>query len=167
HTVRDPKSGEITFTNKEAMRTDPRAMDLWRLADHVASETILRPDKVSFQAARQTGAAMSMAMQFKNFVVRSVNGRTVRRFYEATKNGRALDQSMTLALEFILAGGFAAMRAHTVALGMQDADAGRYLNNALKPEILAVTALTRSSSLGAPIGVYGFLAQPLGLPGGD
>src|SRR5699024_428147 len=27
HTVRDPKSGEITFTNKEAMRTDPRAMD--------------------------------------------------------------------------------------------------------------------------------------------
>lgn len=167
HTVRDSKSGEITFTNKEAMRTDPRAMSLWRLADHVASETILRPDKVSFQAARQTGAAMSMAMQFKNFVIRSVNGRTVRRYYEATKNGRALDQSMTVALELMLAGGFAAMRAHTVALGMQDAEAGRYLNNALKPEVLAVGAITRSTSLGAPIGVYGFLAQPLGLPGGD
>lgn len=167
HTVRDSKTGEFTFVNKEAMRTDPRAMSLWRLADHVASETILRPDKVSFQAARQTGAALSMAMQFKNFVVRSVNGRFVRSWYEATKNGRALDQSMMIASGVMFAGAFQVLRAHAVALGMQDADANRYLNDALKPEVLAVGAITRSSVLGAPIGVYGFLAQPLGLPGGD
>lgn len=167
HTVRDPKSGEFTFVNKEAMRTDPRAMSLWRLADHVASETILRPDKVSFQAARQTGAALSMAMQFKNFVVRSVNGRFVRSWYESTKNGRALDQSMMIASGLMLSGAFQVLRAHIQALGMQDAEAGRYLNDALKPEVLAVGAITRSSILGAPIGVYGFLAQPLGLPGGD
>lgn len=167
HTVRDSKTGELTFVNKEAMRTDPRAMSLWRLADHVASETILRPDKVSFQAARQTGAALSMAMQFKNFVVRSVNGRFVRSWYEATRNGRALDQSMMVASGVMFAGAFQVLRAHAVALGMQDADANRYLNDALKPEVLAVGAITRSSVLGAPIGVYGFLAQPLGLPGGD
>lgn len=167
HTVHDPKSGEFTFVNKEAMRTDPRAMSLWRLADHVASETILRPDKVSFQAARQTGAALSMAMQFKNFVVRSVNGRFVRSWYESTKNGRALDQSMMIASGLMLSGAFQVLRAHIQALGMQDAEAGRYLNDALKPEVLAVGAITRSSILGAPIGVYGFLAQPLGLPGGD
>ncbi|CCV46288.1 transglycosylase SLT domain-containing protein [Yersinia enterocolitica] len=167
HTVRDSNTGEINFVNKEAMRTDPRSMSLWRLADHVASETILRPDKVSMQSARQSGAYASMAMQFKNFVMRSVNGRTVRRYYEATKNGRALDQSMSVAIELMLAGGFAALRAHSVALGMQDADAKRYLANALKPEVLAIGALTRSTTLGAPIGMYGFVAQPLNLPMAD
>ena len=110
---------------------------------------------------------MSMAMQFKNFVVRSVNGRFVRSFYEMTKNGRALDQSMMVASGVMFAGAFQVLRAHAVAFGMQDAEAGRYLNDALKPEVLAVGAITRSSVLGAPIGVYGFLAQPLGLPGGD
>ncbi|CAB1217489.1 membrane-bound lytic transglycosylase F [Serratia liquefaciens] len=167
HTVRNSKSGEITFVNKEAMRLDPRSMDLWRLADHVASETILRPDKVSMQSTRQAGAGASMAMQFKNFVLRSVNGRTVRRYYEATKNGRALDQSMTIAIELMLAGGFAAMRAHAVGASMQEADRKRYLDMALRPEVLALGALTRSTTLGAPIGMYGFIAQPLNAPGAD
>lgn len=167
HTVRDSKTGEITFVNKEAMRLDPRSMDLWRLADHVASETILRPEKVSMQSARQAGAGASMAMQFKNFVLRSVNGRTVRRYYESTKNGRALDQSMSVALELMLAGGFAAVRAHAVGSTMQEADRRRYLDMALRPEVLALGALTRSTTLGAPIGMYGFIAQPLNAPGAD
>lgn len=35
HTQVNPKTKEITFVNKETLRNDPRAMDLWRLADHV------------------------------------------------------------------------------------------------------------------------------------
>lgn len=166
HTFID-KSGKYAFKDLNEMRLDPRSMDLWRLADHVASETILRPDKVSFQSTKAHGGALGMAMQFKNYVLRSVNGRTLRRFYEATQNGRAMDQALTVSIEAGLAAGFIALRSHVVAAGMQDADAKRYLDKALDPGALAVGAVTRSSTLGAPLGLYGFLATPFGLPGAD
>ncbi|RAT13560.1 hypothetical protein AU486_14425, partial [Lonsdalea quercina] len=167
HTYRDAKTGEYRFKDADAMKLDPRTMDLWRLADHVASETMLRTDKVSLQAGKQLGGVGGMAMQFKTFVLRSVNGRLVKRFYESTKNGRALDQSMTIAVELMLAGGFAALRAQSVAMSMQAGDRKRYLDKALDPNVLAIGAVTRSATLGAPLGVYGFLAGPLGLPGAD
>src|SRR5699024_9652525 len=41
------EDGKFTFKDKRKLANDPRAMDLWRLADKVADETMLRPHKVS------------------------------------------------------------------------------------------------------------------------
>lgn len=163
HATRDA-DGKFTIRDKQAFANDPRTMDLWRLADKVADETILRPHKVSSQDTKAYGAAVKMVMQFKNFVIKSLNSRFVRSFYEATKNNRALDQALTAIISMGLAGGYYVAQAHLKAYGLQEHKRKEYLKNALDPKMIAHASLSRSSHLGSPLSVYDMIG---GLFGND
>lgn len=163
HATRDA-DGKFTIRDKQAFANDPRTMDLWRLADKVADETILRPHKVSSQDTKAYGAAVKMAMQFKNFVIKSLNSRFVRLFYDATKNNRAIDSALTAIISMGLAGGYYVAQAHLKAYGLQEHKRKEYLKNALDPKMIAHASLSRSSHLGSPLSVYDMIG---GLFGND
>lgn len=161
HTTRDA-DGKFTITDKKAFSQDPRAMDLWRLADKVADETMLRPHKVSQQDSTAYGAGVKMAMQFKNFTIKSLNAKFIRSFYEGTKNNRAIDVALTHALSLGIAGTYFAMQAHVKALGLQESKRKDYLKKALNPTMLGYAALTRSSHTGAPLSIASMIAGAAG-----
>lgn len=163
HATRDA-DGKFTIRDKQAFANDPRTMDLWRLADKVADETILRPHKVSSQDTKAYGAAVKMVMQFKNFVIKSLNSRFVRLFYDATKNNRAIDSALTAIISMGLAGGYYVAQAHLKAYGLQEHKRKEYLKNALDPKMIAHASLSRSSHLGSPLSVYDMIG---GLFGND
>lgn len=156
--------GKFTIRDKRAFANDPRTMDLWRLADKVADETILRPHKVSSQDAYAYNAGIKMVMQFKNFTIKSLNSRFVRSFYESTKNNRALDQALTHIVSLGLAGGYYVGQAHLKAYSLQEHKRKEYLKTALDPKLIAHASLSRSSHTGAPLSVYDMFA---GLVGDD
>lgn len=161
HAVRDA-SGQFTIKDKKAFTQDPRSMDLWRLADKVADETMLRPHKVSSQDSHAYGAGVKMFMQFKNFTIKSLNSKFVRSYYEATKNSRGIDMALTHILSLGIAGGYFAMQAHVKALGLPDHQQKDYLKKALNPTMLGYAALTRSSHLGAPFSIPSMIAGAAG-----
>lgn len=163
HATRDA-DGKFTIRDKQAFANDPRTMDLWRLADKVADETILRPHKVSSQDTKAYGAAVKMVMQFKNFVIKSLNSRFVRLFYDATKNNRAIDSALTAIISMGLAGGYYVAQAHLKAYSLQEHKRKEYLKNALDPKMIAHASLSRSSHLGSPLSVYDMIG---GLFGND
>lgn len=158
------KKGKWSLKDPEALARDPRAMDLWRLGDAVADEAILRPHKVSTQVTEQKSAYWAAALQFKMFVLRSINARMVRGFWEGYRGGRqqALDQVMKGIVSVGLATGFYAGQAHLKALGMSERDRRGYLDKALHPNMMAYAALSRNSQFGAFLGTGNFLLAPLG-----
>lgn len=161
HATRD-SSGKFTIKDKRAFTYDPRTMDLWRLADRVAGETILRPYKISSQDSVAYGAGVKMVMQFKNFVIKSLNARFVRSFYEATKNNRALDQALTHIVACGLAGGLYVGQAHLKAASLQEDKRKEYLKLALDPKMIAHASISRSSHLGSPLSIYDMIAGVFG-----
>jgi hypothetical protein len=161
HATRDA-NGQFTIKDKKAFSQDPRAMDLWRLADKVADETMLRPHKVSQQDSKAYGAGVKMAMQFKNFTIKSLNAKFVRSFYEGYKNNRAIDMALTHILSLGIAGTYFAMQAHVKAYGLQESQRKDYLKKALNPTMLAYAALTRSSHTGAPLSIVSMIAGAAG-----
>lgn len=161
HATRDA-NGQFTIKDKKAFAQDPRAMDLWRLADKVADETILRPHKVSQQDSKAYGAGVKMAMQFKNFTIKSLNAKFIRSFYEGYKNNRAIDMALTHILSLGIAGTYFAMQAHVKAYGLQESQRKDYLKKALNPTMLGYAALTRSSHTGAPLSIVSMMAGAAG-----
>lgn len=161
HAVRD-ESGKFAIKDKKAFSMDPRAMDLWRLADKVADETMLRPHKLSSQDSKAYGAGVKMFMQFKNFTIKSLNSKFVRSYYEATKNSRGIDMALTHVLSLGIAGTYFAMQAHVKALGLPEHQQKDYLKKALNPTMLGYAALTRSSHLGAPFSIPSMIAGAAG-----
>lgn len=161
HATRD-SSGKFTIKDKRAFTYDPRTMDLWRLADKVAGETIMRPHKISSQDSVAYGAGVKMVMQFKNFVIKSLNARFVRSFYEATKNNRALDQALTHIVACGLAGGYYIGQAHLKAASLQEDKRKEYLKLALDPKMIAHASISRSSHLGSPLSIYDMIAGVFG-----
>lgn len=161
HATRDA-NGQFTIKDKKAFSQDPRAMDLWRLADKVADETMLRPHKVSQQDSKAYGAGVKMAMQFKNFTIKSLNAKFIRSFYEGYKNNRAIDMALTHILSLGIAGTYFAMQAHVKAYGLQESQRKDYLKKALNPTMLAYAALTRSSHTGAPLSIVSMMAGAAG-----
>ncbi len=161
HATRDA-NGQFTIKDKKAFSQDPRAMDLWRLADKVADETMLRPHKVSQQDSKAYGAGVKMAMQFKNFTIKSLNAKFIRSFYEGYKNNRAIDMALTHVLSMGIAGTYFAMQAHVKAYGLQEAQRKDYLKKALNPTMLGYAALTRSSHTGAPLSIVSMMAGAAG-----
>lgn len=161
HATRD-SSGKFTIRDKRAFTYDPRTMDLWRLADKVAGETIMRPHKISSQDSVAYGAGVKMVMQFKNFVIKSLNARFVRSFYEATKNNRALDQALTHIVACGLAGGYYVGQAHLKAASLQEDKRKEYLKLALDPKMIAHASISRSSHLGSPLSIYDMIAGVFG-----
>lgn len=161
HATRDA-NGQFTIKDKKAFSQDPRAMDLWRLADKVADETMLRPHKVSKQDSKAYGAGVKMAMQFKNFTIKSLNAKFIRSFYEGYKNNRAIDMALTHILSLGIAGTYFAMQAHVKAYGLQESQRKNYLKKALNPTMLGYAALTRSSHTGAPLSIVSMIAGAAG-----
>ncbi|QOV06580.1 membrane-bound lytic murein transglycosylase F [Klebsiella phage 066023] len=161
HATRDT-NGQFTIKDKKAFSQDPRAMDLWRLADKVADETMLRPHKVSQQDSKAYGAGVKMAMQFKNFTIKSLNAKFIRSFYEGYKNNRAIDMALTHVLSLGIAGTYFAMQAHVKAYGLQESQRKDYLKKALNPTMLGYAALTRSSHTGAPLSIVSMMAGAAG-----
>lgn len=161
HATRDA-DGKFTIKDKKAFSQDPRAMDLWRLADKVADETMLRPHKVSQQDSKAYGAGVKMAMQFKNFTIKSLNAKFIRSFYEGYKNNRAIDMALTHVLSLGIAGTYFAMQAHVKAYGLQESQRKDYLKKALNPTMLGYAALTRSSHTGAPLSIVSMIAGAAG-----
>ena len=149
--------GKYTIKDKKAFSQDPRAMDLWRMGDTIADETLLRPHKLSNMDAKAYGPLAKTVLQFKNFVIKSINGRTMRTFYNATKNNRAMDASLSTVMSMGLAGIYYMAQAHVKAYAMQDGRDREYLKQALDPMMIGYAALSRSSHLGGPLGVANIL----------
>ncbi|WLJ69866.1 peptidoglycan lytic exotransglycosylase [Escherichia phage pO2] len=149
--------GKYTIKDKKAFSQDPRAMDLWRMGDTIADETLLRPHKLSNMDAKAYGPLAKTVLQFKNFVIKSINGRTMRTFYNATKNNRAMDAALSTVMSMGLAGIYYMAQAHVKAYAMQDGRDRDYLKQALDPTMIAYAALSRSSHLGGPLGVANIL----------
>lgn len=149
--------GKYTITDKKAFSQDPRAMDLWRMGDTIADETLLRPYKLSNMDAKAYGPVAKAVLQFKNFVIKSINGRTMRTFYNATKNNRAMDAALSTVMSMGLAGIYYMAQAHVKAYAMQDGRDREYLKQALDPTMIGYAALSRSSHLGGPLGVANIL----------
>ncbi|WJJ60109.1 peptidoglycan lytic exotransglycosylase, partial [Salmonella phage ST34] len=149
--------GKYTIKDKKAFSQDPRAMDLWRMGDTIADETLLRPHKLSNMDAKAYGPVAKAVLQFKNFVIKSINGRTMRTFYNATKNNRAMDAALSTVMSMGLAGIYYMAQAHVKAYAMQDGRDRDYLKQALDPTMIGYAALSRSSHLGGPLGVANIL----------
>lgn len=149
--------GKYTIKDKKAFSKDPRAMDLWRMGDTIADETLLRPHKLSNMDAKAYGPLAKTVLQFKNFVIKSINGRTMRTFYNATKNNRAMDAALSTVMSMGLAGIYYMAQAHVKAYAMQDGRDRDYLKQALDPTMIGYAALSRSSHLGGPLGVANIL----------
>ncbi len=149
--------GKYTIKDKKAFSQDPRAMDLWRMGDTIADETLLRPHKLSNMDAKAYGPLAKTVLQFKNFVIKSINGRTMRTFYNATKNNRAIDAALSTVMSMGLAGIYYMAQAHLKAYAMQDGRDREYLKQALDPTMIGYAALSRSSHLGGPLGVANIL----------
>lgn len=149
--------GKYTIKDKKAFSHDPRAMDLWRMGDTIADETLLRPHKLSNMDAKAYGPLAKTVLQFKNFVIKSINGRTMRTFYNATKNNRAMDAALSTVMSMGLAGIYYMAQAHIKAYAMQDGRDRDYLKQALDPTMIGYAALSRSSHLGGPLGVANIL----------
>ncbi|WPH66107.1 internal virion protein D [Klebsiella phage SEA1f] len=148
---------KYTIKDKKAFSQDPRAMDLWRMGDTIADETLLRPHKLSNMDAKAYGPLAKTVLQFKNFVIKSINGRTMRTFYNATKNNRAIDAALSTVMSMGLAGIYYMAQAHVKAYAMQDGRDRDYLKQALDPTMIGYAALSRSSHLGGPLGVANIL----------
>lgn len=160
--VKKQPNGSYKVTDRAAFQRDPRTMDLWRMGDKIADETILRPHKFSSTDTEAYGAGVKMAMQFKNFTMRSVNSRLIRGYHDATKNGRAIDQTMQAVLSTGLAmSGYVAMK-YSQAAGMPKDQRDKFLQQSLDPNMLAYAAVSRSSHIGAPLGLVNIIAAPLG-----
>lgn len=149
--------GKYTINDKKAFSQDPRAMDLWRMGDTIADETLIRPHKLSNMDAKAYGPLAKTVLQFKNFVIKSINGRTMRTFYNATKNNRAMDAALSTVMSMGLAGIYYMAQAHIKAYAMQDGRDRDYLKQALDPTMIGYAALSRSSHLGGPLGVANIL----------
>lgn len=149
--------GKYIIRDKKAFSQDPRAMDLWRMGDTIADETLLRPHKLSNMDAKAYGPLAKTVLQFKNFVIKSINGRTMRTFYNATKNNRAIDAALSTVMSMGLAGIYYMAQAHVKAYAMQDGRDREYLKQALDPTMIGYAALSRSSHLGGPLGVANIL----------
>jgi hypothetical protein len=156
------KDGKVTITDRAAFQSNPASMDIWRMGDKLADETILRPHKLSSTDTVAYGAGVKMAMQFKNFTMRSVNARLVRGFYDGTKNSRAIDQTMQAIIATGMATGMYAAMKYAQSSTMPPRDREAFLKQALDPNMLAYAALSRSSHIGAPLGLANMVAAPLG-----
>ncbi|KMT52132.1 transglycosylase SLT domain-containing protein [Pseudomonas fildesensis] len=161
HMVVDAK-GRYKIKDRAALQRDPASMTMWRMGDKIANETILRPHTLSNADTVAHGAGVGMAMQFKKFVLRSVNGRLIRGFYEATKNGRAIDQTMQAVISTGLAMSTYVAMKYSQAAGMPKDQREKFLQQSLDPKMLAYAALSRSSHIGAPLGLVNIVAAPLG-----
>uniref|UniRef100_A0AAU8BU29 DNA ejectosome component peptidoglycan lytic exotransglycosylase n=1 Tax=Pseudomonas phage PMBT23 TaxID=3137284 RepID=A0AAU8BU29_9VIRU len=161
-----PDGDGFKIKDPEALRKDPRTMDMWRLGDKIADETILRPHKLSSQDSKALGAGWHMALQFKKFVLRSLNARLVRTMYNVSKAddrmAAGLDAALQVSISTGLATAFYVAQRYVQAQGMPQENRKEFLANSFTPEMLTWAAASRGNIIGAPIGAANFVLAPLG-----
>jgi hypothetical protein len=164
HIVKDGDGFKIK--DPDALRRDPRTMDMWRVGDKVADETILRPHKLSSQDSKALGAGWHMALQFKKFVLRTLNARLVRTVYNVSKAddrmAAGLDAALQVSISTGLATAFYVAQRYVQAQGMPQENRKEFLANSFTPEMLTWAAASRGNIIGAPIGAANFVLAPLG-----
>lgn len=161
------EDGKYSFIDKKKLEADPRTMDLWRMVDKIANETMLRPHKVDFQNSKEYNTAIKLALQFKSFTIKSLNSKFIRSGYEAFRNKRAIDTALTYALSLGIAGSYFVAQAHIKAAGLPKEQQDDYLKKALNPKMIAYAALSRSSHVGAPLGVANYFMGAMGYDQGN
>ena len=161
HVVRQP-DGSYKVQNAQKFQNDPRTMDLWRMGDKFADENILRPHKLSSNDTVAYGAMVKMAMQFKNFTMRSVNARLIRAYHNSTKNGRAIDETLQAVISAGLAGAMYMAMKYSQAVALPKDQREEFLKGQVNAKMFGYAALTRSSHIGAPFGIFNMVAAPLG-----
>ena len=158
--IKEGADGKLAI--EKGIMDDPRSFDLWRLGDHMANEAIQRSSSINSQTAKQYGAGVQMAMQFKSFVTRGVNSTFLKSYYEATKNDRAIEQLMMASVSIGLAGVYHMGSTYAKSTGMSAGDQERYLEKNLTPEMLAYAGITRARGLGAPLGIANIVGGTFG-----
>ncbi|MGL5784025.1 MAG: transglycosylase SLT domain-containing protein [Alphaproteobacteria bacterium] len=147
-----------------AIVNDPRANDLWRLADYIASDSVTRTNKVGMNYVQQPSALMNLALQFKSFTLKGLNSRTVRLYHESF-HGKALDNTVRAAVMFGTMSALWSMQTHYRSLGIPEKDRQAYLDKMLDPAMVSWQALNRSAELGPLLGGVGMALNPI--VGGD
>lgn len=130
---------------------DVRANDLWRLADYVANDQLFRTNKVSQNYTTAPNTLSMMALQFKSFMIKGINGKFLKMAYESGQ-GRAVDHMLNAVLASGAAAGIFAMQAHYKAVGMSESKRKAYLEQQLSAGNLTFQAINRSSVTGSPLG---------------
>ncbi|NBK20407.1 MAG: internal virion protein D [Spirochaetia bacterium] len=158
-------NGKISWKTDELRaegRNDPAAFTLWRIGDYMASETLMRPDRISLQNAKQYGALAQMFLQFKTFTLRSLNGKFLRTVYQSKNNGRHIDSAMQLLTSLGLSATYYVAQAHAKAYGLPEEQRKAYLRDALSEKAIMSNMVTRSSLAGSPISAWNVFASPFG-----
>lgn len=134
-----------------AIVKDPRANDLWRLADYIASDCVMRTGKVGMNYVQQPNAMMNLALQFKSFTLKGLNARTVRMFHESF-HGKSMDNAVRVAVMFGTMNALWAMQTHYRSLAVPEKDRQAYLDKMLDPAMVAYQSVSRSAELGPLLG---------------
>ena len=146
-------NGKFKFKDVNAFQKDPRTMSLWRYGDYVAQDIILQPQRAGQQDFKDYNAYIKAALMFKKFTIRAINGKTLRSWHQATKNGRAIEKAMTIATSI----GFASLgymaTTHLKALGMPESERKKYLEESLDPAVIGLSGVLRSSELAGLTGL--------------
>lgn len=151
------------------LQINPRIMqdadmfDVWRLGDRMASEAIQRSGSINSASSAHTPAWLQLALQFKTFVLRGVNHKFLRAYYESTKNGRAIEQIANAAIAIGLASAFHIASSHAKSMAMPENKREAYLDQQLHPNMLAYAGLSRSNVLGSPLGVANIVGGLFGV----
>lgn len=143
--------------------SDPEMFNVWRLGDRMASEAIQRSGSINSASSKALPYQVQLALQFKTFVLRGVNHKFLRSYYEATKNGRPIEMAANASIAIGLAAVAHAAFTHTKSLAMPEGKRKAYLETNLHPNMLAYAALSRSNVLGAPLGVANIIGGMAGI----
>lgn len=135
-----------------AIKHDPRTNDLWRLADYIASDSVFRTNKVGMNYVARPSAMMNLALQFKAFMLKGLNGRVVRGYNDYFKGGRSVDGAMRMLLGTGLTGAIWSMQVLYRSVGIPEAERDAYLKKMLDPAMIGYQAMSRSAELGPALG---------------
>lgn len=135
----------------EKIIRDVRANDLWRLADYVANDQVFRTNKISQNFTAAPNTLGMMALQFKSFMIKGINGKFLKMVYESGQ-GRAADHMLNSLLATGVSSGLYVMQVHYKAQGLPESERQAYLDKQLGWGNILFQGINRSSVTGSPLG---------------
>lgn len=134
-----------------AIRRDRRTNDLWRLADYIASDSVMRTGKVGMNYVARPNSMLNLALQFKSFMLKGLNARTVRLWHESF-HGKAIDNAFRVVVGTGVTGAIWAMQIHYRSLGLPEEERKAYLEKMLDEGMVSYQAVSRQAELGPLLG---------------
>lgn len=139
--------GKYSVKDMDKFTNDPRSFDLWRYGDYLAQEAIMQIHRAGSQAKVEHSGLVKSLLMFQTFAIRAMNGRTLRDYYQATRNGRYIDKALATILGAGSALSVYTLRTEITAASMLPSDRQQFKEDAYKPEVLAWVAGTRTNTL--------------------